>query len=149
MPGCEKKTVLISACLLGLKTRYDGRSKEYEALAGLMEKYNLIPVCPEVMGGLPTPRVPSERVGERVIMRDGNDVTENYMRGATEVLKLARLYGADTAILTERSPACGSGKIYDGSFTGTLTDGFGVCAEYLIKNGVRVIGSLHLEELSE
>ena len=141
------KNILISACLLGIPCRYDGKTVKSETIALLAEKYNLIPVCPEIYGGLPTPRIPSERVGDKTLMRDGTDVTENYKRGAECALMLCKIYGCDIAVLKERSPSCGSGKIYDGSFSGTLTDGDGVTAEYLKKNGITVIGDEHIDEL--
>ena len=112
-------------------------------------EYNFIPVCPEVLGGLPTPRVPSERVGERVVMRDGKDVTENFLRGAREAYRICTEHGCRAAILKEKSPSCGKGKIYDGSFSGTLTEGDGVAAEYLAERGILVIGESELDELSK
>ena len=137
------KNLLISACLIGVPCRYDGASKvkiDPETLAKLKAKYNLIPVCPEIYGGLPTPRVGSERVGDRVLMKDGTDVTENFKRGAEVTLEFARLFECTTALLKEKSPSCGKGLIYDGSFTGTLVEGDGVCAELLSENGILVIG---------
>ena len=137
------KTILISACLLGVACRYDGCSKslEKEIIDELRKKYHLIPVCPEILGGLTTPRIPAEVTSEgKVLRQDGIDVTENYRRGAAEVLRLARIFECDNAILKERSPACGSGKIYDGTFTKTLTDGNGIAAALLKKNGIHVIG---------
>jgi uncharacterized protein YbbK (DUF523 family) len=113
----------------------------------LTEKYNLIPVCPEIYGGLPTPRVPSERIGDKVIMQDGTDVTENYQRGARETLEMCRIYNVKTAILKERSPSCGKGAIYDGSFTGALTERDGVTAELLRMKGIRVIGESEINIL--
>ena len=139
-------TVLVSACLLGTACRYDGQSKVHPLAAALLKKHTAIPVCPEILGGLSTPRPPAERKGNGVFTASGADVTENYHRGAQEVLKLARLYGCAVAILKERSPACGAGEIYDGSFTHTLTGGFGVAAELLEKSGIRVLGESHLEE---
>ena len=141
------KNILISACLFGLPCRYDGKSVTSDAPQKLSEKYNLIPVCPEIYGGLPTPRPPSERVGEKTLMRDGTDVTENYKRGAECALMLCKKYGCEIAVLKERSPSCGVGKIYDGSFSGTLKDGDGVTAEYLKKHGITVIGDEHIDEL--
>ena len=132
--------ILVSACLLGIGCRYDGKHKANPEVLKLREKYNLIPVCPEIFGGLPTPRIPSERIGDKVMMKDGTDVTENYQRGAREALELCRIYDIKTAILKERSPSCGKGEIYDGSFSGTLTKRDGVSAELLIKEGIRVIG---------
>ena len=134
------ENLLVSACLLGISCRYDGRNVPNEEVISLKQRFNLIPVCPEIYGGLPTPRVPSERIGDRVVMKDGADVTENYNRGAEAALELCHLFDIKTAVLKEKSPSCGSGKIYDGSFTGTLTDGDGVCAEYLRTHGIRVIG---------
>ncbi len=136
------ENVLISACLLGVACRYDGLSKplDEETLRLLQKKYHLIPVCPEIMGGLPTPRIPSE-VGtdRRVSRRDGADVTAEYERGASEVLRLARLFDCRLAILKARSPACGSGEIYDGTFTGTRIRGDGIAAAVLKKHGIRVL----------
>lgn len=133
--------ILISACLLGLRCRYDGKDKNFlEGIDKLMKNHILIPICPEQMGGLSTPRDPAERVGNKVITRAGKDVTEEYVKGAEESLKLARLYDCKVAILKEKSPSCGSGKIYDGSFSKTLIDGNGVTAELLIENGIKVIG---------
>ena len=143
------KSILVSACLLGTPCRYDGKSKPCEAVISLKEKYNLIPVCPESDGGLPTPRVPSERIGDRVMMRDGRDVTENYMKGAEYALSLCLHNNITHAILKERSPSCGHGFIYDGTFSGTLTGRDGVTAELLIKNGITVLGETEIEELEE
>ena len=134
----KKQPVLVSACLLGVSCRYDGESKPCDDVIKLREKYILIPICPEVDGGLPTPRTPSERVGDKVLMRDGKDVTENYRRGAEYAREKAKEYNCTMAILKARSPSCGSGKIYDGSFSGTLIDRDGVCAELLKKNGISV-----------
>ena len=122
--------LLISACLLGEPCRYDGASKPLRGgqLEALLRDHTLIPVCPEQLGGLPTPRTPSERQGDRVVMRDGTDVTDEYARGAALACALARQCGADCAVLKARSPSCGSGAIYDGTFTGTLTPGDGVTA---------------------
>lgn len=137
-----KKKVIISACLLGVKCRYDGKSNRLpdEKLNELREKYELIPVCPECYGGLTTPRVPSERVGDRVLSKTGTDVTEQFERGAQAALYLAKLFDPDMAVLKENSPSCGSGTIYDGSFSGVLTSGDGVTAQLLKENGINVIG---------
>lgn len=139
--------ILVSACLLGVSCRYDGQSKPNDAVMELMQHHRLIPVCGEIFGGLPTPRSPAERCGERVINRDGIDVTAQYHWGAEEVLRLAQLYGCTVAILKERSPSCGSGQIYDGTFTGTLTDGWGVTAQLLRDHGIRVLGESRITEL--
>ncbi len=141
--------ILVSACLMGVKVRYDGGGALNEAVQSLMDRHHLIPVCAEVFGGLTTPRVPAERAGGRVIARNGQDVTEAYQRGAEEISRLAALYGCTWAILKERSPSCGHGRIYDGSFTGTLTEGNGVLAERLIEMGLRVVGESELPALIE
>ena len=139
--------ILVSACLLGCACRYDGQSKPHPLAMELARQGRAVPVCPEQLGGLTTPRLPSERRGEQVVMRDGRDVTAEYRRGAEEALRLAALYGCTTAVLKERSPSCGSGQIYDGSFSGTLTDGWGTAAALLRERGVCVVGESRLEEL--
>lgn len=139
--------LLISACLLGLRCRYDGESRPIMQMVALMEQYHLVPICPEQLGGLPTPRDPAERQGSTVRTRAGADVSEQYSRGAQQALHLARLYGCKAAILKERSPSCGSGEIYDGSFTGRLTDGDGVTAALLKENGIAVYGESEIETL--
>ena len=133
------KKLIISACLLGESCRYDAKSKPCEQVERLKKDYKLIAVCPECMGGLPTPRPPAEiQKDGRVINREGRDVTANYRAGAEAVLQIAKEQNCVFALLKEKSPACGKGKIYDGSFTGTLTDRDGVCAELLKKNGISV-----------
>ena len=133
-------TILVSACLLGCPCRYDGTAKADPRVLSLMERHTLIPVCPEQLGGLPTPRLPSERREGGVFDRGGKDVTAQYRQGAEEVLRLARLYGCTHAVLKERSPSCGSGQIYDGSFSHVLVPGSGVAAELLAQNGITVLG---------
>ena len=139
--------LLVSACLLGVRCRYDGASKPHPLMEELAKRHTLIPVCPEQLGGLSTPRPPAERQGDRVTTVTGADVTENYRRGAEEALRLCRLYGCEAAVLKERSPSCGSGAVYDGAFSGTLTGGDGVTAELLKSRGIPVYGESQLEEL--
>lgn len=130
---------LVSACLAGFRCRYDGKITVDETIAELVREGKALPVCPEMLGGLPCPRIPCERVPDgRVMAFDGTDKTEAFASGAAEVLRLARLYGCDKAILKARSPSCGKGKIYDGTFSGKLTDGDGVTAELLEHNGISV-----------
>lgn len=138
--------ILISACLLGACCRYDGASKAHPLAAALAERHTLVPVCPEQLGGLPTPRPPAERWGGRVVTRSG-DVTEQYRRGAEETLKLCKLLGCEAAVLKERSPSCGRGQVYDGTFSGTLTAGDGVTAELLAAHGILVYGESQIEKL--
>lgn len=139
--------ILVSACLLGMNCRYDGTHAYCPALEQLMEHHVLIPICPERRGGLDTPRTPAERQGDRVIARDGSDVTAAYIRGAQEALRLAREYDCRYAIFKERSPSCGAGVIYDGSFTGTRVPGDGVTAQLLRANGVVVLGESQISAL--
>ena len=141
--------VLISACLLGMDCRYDGKNKkiEHQLLQKLQEKYTLVPVCPEIYGGLPIPREPVERRGDRFVSKSGVDVTQQYQRGAQAALGLARTLHCQMAILKERSPSCGSVRIYDGSFTGNLMVADGVTAELLMQNGIRVCGESQILQL--
>ena len=143
----KKPLILVSACLLGVCCRYDGESKPNSDVIKLREKYTLIPICPEVDGGLPTPRTPSERVGDRVLMKDGTDVTNNFVLGAEIALEKAKTFGCNIALLKARSPSCGSGKSYDGTFTGQLCDRDGVCAELLKKNSIKVYTEEDMGEL--
>lgn len=143
------ENILISACLLGFECKYCGGSNKLteRQLAALRERFRLIPVCPETAGGLPTPRDPSEQLGDKVVSNQGRDVTEAYQKGAETALWLARRYGCKAALLKEKSPSCGSGQIYDGSFTGALVTGDGVAAEELKKEGLIVFGESDAELL--
>ena len=142
------KKILVSACLLGVACRYDGKSKPDNAVIALKDKYALIPVCPEILGGLPTPRIPCEIKDGRVLNCAGEDKTAEYVRGAEEVLLLARLFNCDTAVLKKKSPSCGSGEIYDGSFSAKTVSGDGVCAGLLKQNGINVLDEEQIKELS-
>ena len=141
-----KKNILVSACLLGETCRYDGKSKSCERVIALKDTYNLIPICPEVMGGLPTPRTPSEICGELVLMKDGRNVTENYNRGAQKALEIARENACTVAILKEKSPSCGSGLIHNGLFDGGLVEGDGITAKLLKSQGILVLGESKITE---
>ena len=144
-----KEPLLISACLLGAVCRYDGASRPLpqEELEALRERYALVPVCPEQLGGLPTPRLPAERGYDGVHNSSGENVTAQFFRGAAETLRLSAFFGCKKALLKEKSPSCGSGEIYDGFFTRTLRSGDGVTAETLKANGVAVFGESELEKL--
>ena len=142
-----KEKLIVSACLMGRPTRYDGRSVGHPEAKELSKKYDVIEVCPEVLGGLETPRSPSERQGERVVMRSGRDVTAEFLAGAMRVYQLCLEHGAKRVLLKERSPSCGSGMIYDGSFSGRLTKGDGVTAEYLRARGIEVLGESEIHKL--
>lgn len=139
--------ILISGCLLGLKCRYDAKEKKLPEIEKLIESYNLIPVCPEQLGGLPTPRIPAERVKDRIITQVGVDVTKEYQLGAEEALKIAKLYNCKKAILKEKSPSCGCGKIYDGTFSKNLIVGNGITADLLLKNGIEIFGESKIDKL--
>ena len=131
--------ILVSACLLGVCCRYDGESKLCQAVLDLAKEHELVPVCPEQLGGLPTPRTPAEIQGERVVTRDGRDVTKEYQKGAEEAARLYQLLRCDCAILKARSPSCGCGQVYDGAFSGTLTPGDGIAVQALKRINARVI----------
>ena len=131
--------LLISACLLGCACRYDGRSKPHKKATELAETHDLIPFCPECMGGLMTPRPPAEIQGERVINAENVDVTVQYRKGAKEALRLCKTLGITRAVLKAKSPSCGKGEVYDGTFTKTLTKGNGITAQLLMEHGIEVL----------
>lgn len=137
--------ILISACLAGVNCKYSGDNNYNEKVANLLKRGDVILICPEQMGGLPTPRLGAEIVekdGKRyVYMKDGTDVTEQFERGANEVLEIAKKVNATKAILKSRSPSCGVDIIYDGTFTKTKIDGDGITAKLLRDNGIEVISS--------
>lgn len=131
----ERKTILVSACLLGLPCRYDGKGAPDAAVLALAKKHQLVPVCPEQLGGLATPRPPVELRDGRAVDREGRDVTDSFRRGAEMACEIARLCGCTHAVLKDKSPSCGTNFIYDGSFSGTLMKGRGVTAEWLAMQG--------------
>ncbi|MBO4419304.1 MAG: DUF523 domain-containing protein [Oscillospiraceae bacterium] len=132
--------ILVSACLAGVPCRMDGASKPVSAVVDLVTRGEAILVCPEVFGGLSTPRSPSELQPDgRVRNADGEDVSEQFYRGAELALKICRAYACTGAVLKSRSPSCGKGRIYDGSFTKTLIPGDGVFASLLQEAGIPVL----------
>lgn len=137
----SKEKILISACLIGLNCKYDGGNNETPKLIELMKEYDFVPVCPEQLGGLTTPRPGARRKDNKVVTREGRDVTKEYQKGAEEVLNLARKLNIKKAILKSKSPSCGSGKIFAGDFTKTLVKRDGVMTELLKENGIEVISS--------
>lgn len=131
--------ILVSACLAGCPCRYDGKANPREDIIALVKAGEALPLCPEQLGGLCTPRIPCERDEEgRILCRDGSDKTASFRHGAEAVLELCRLYGIRKAILKARSPSCGVGVIYDGTFSGMLREGNGLCAQLLMENGIEV-----------
>ncbi|MBE3551794.1 MAG: DUF523 domain-containing protein [Kyrpidia tusciae] len=140
--------ILVSACLAGCHCRYDGSSRGLSWIEEWVAQGRAIPVCPEQLGGLPTPRPPAQIVGgeggdvldgrAKVLTQEGKDVSESFVRGAEEALHFARLVGASAAVLKQRSPSCGCGAIYDGTFTGNMRPGRGVTAALLERHGIPV-----------
>ena len=140
---------LVSACLIGISCNYRGESSYNEEVFEEFKTGNMYPICPEILGGLPTPRAAAEiRYGSssdvldgkaRVVTREGEDVTDALIKGAYMVLEIARSIGAKEAVLKARSPSCGCGKIYDGTFSGNMVDGDGVTAGLLKRNGIEVM----------
>lgn len=131
--------IAVSACLLGINYKYNGGNNYSEKLEELLEKYEVIPICPEVLGGLPIPRDPSEIVNGEVLTDKGKSVDKEFRNGAKKALEIVKDIGAELVILQSRSPSCGLGKIYDGSFTGRLVDGDGVFVKLLKDEGIKVV----------
>ena len=131
--------IMVSACLLGENCKYSGGNNQSEKVLVYLKGHEVIPVCPEVMGGLPTPRLPAEIVGGEVINKAGVSVDSEFRLGAMKALEIAKGEKIDLAILQSRSPSCGVKEIYDGTFSGTKIPGRGVFAEQLIQNGFAVM----------
>ncbi len=149
------KPLVVSACLLGVRCRYDGRSKAYEKVVQYLDGRHVMPVCPEQLGGLPTPRPKAEiEEGKRgidvflneaeVYTEEGRRVTDAFRKGAEETWRLARLLGAEEALLKERSPSCGLTQIYSGRFDSELRKGTGVTAALLSRKGLEVFSEQNL-----
>ncbi|MFO7880934.1 MAG: DUF523 domain-containing protein [Kosmotogaceae bacterium] len=140
------KNIIVSACLLGINCTYKGSNSLSIEVLKLLNDYSLIPVCPEQLGGLGTPRPRSEIIGGKgwknggkVINSSNHNVTDNFLRGATETLKLARLFDCSVSVLKSESPSCGTEYIYDGTFSDVIVPGMGVTAFLLRKNGIEVL----------
>lgn len=135
--------IAVSACLLGSPCRYDGASRPCEAVIALREAHDIVPVCPETAARLPVPRPPNEIVRScgavHVVDSEGADNTEAFLAGAQRELVRAQNAGCELAILKSKSPSCGSGRVYDGTFSGTLTEGWGVAAALFRDAGIPVI----------
>lgn len=140
--------ILVSACLLGNPCRYDGQSKPSEKVIALKENHRLIPVCPEVAGGLSIPRTPCEIIGDKVISKEGVDCTKEYQKGAEIALKLCEKFDCKCAILKARSPSCSNCGVYDGTFSGTLTrEKNGITAMLLERKGIKLYNENELDKL--
>ena len=142
----KKSNILISACLCGFDCRYNGKGVICSEFDKLKDRYHLIPVCPEILGGLTTPRSPAEICGKRVITVDGEDVTSAFLRGAEECLHAASRFDCRIAVLKERSPSCGCGQVYDGSFSGKLVSGDGITAGLLKNSGIYILTVNSIQE---
>lgn len=135
----NEKVKLMSACLLGVCCRYDGKSKLSKKAVEIFKKGNVILVCPEQLGGLATPRASAEIQDDgRVLNKEGEDVTKSFKKGAEETLKIAKMINAEEFIVKSKSPSCGFGKIYDGTFSGNLIDGKGITSDLLNKNNIKI-----------
>lgn len=134
----DKPRLLVSACLLGTHCRYDGGHCYSEEIEILKKKYELVPVCPEELGGLPTPRDPAEQIGNKVISNKGHDVTENYQLGANRALEVFEKENCQEAILKSKSPMCGLDYIYDGTFSNKLVEGDGVLVKLLKSKNIKI-----------
>ena len=139
--------ILISACLLGINCKYNGKNNYNSLIEKLKEKYILISFCPEQMGGLSTPRNPSEIKRDKVISSAGDDVTINFIAGANKALDISKKENISIAILKEGSPSCGSNYIYDGTFTKTKVDGMGITARLLKNNNIKIYNENEIESL--
>ena len=129
-------TILVSACLLGENCKYSGGNNRNERVLHYVTGHEIIPVCPEMLGGLPCPRKPVEWVGERVLTRDGDDCTEAFRQGVQRAMEIIADKQVDLAILQARSPTCGVKQIYDGTFSGVKIDGMGALARALHERGI-------------
>ena len=138
--------VMVSACLLGENCKYSGGNNRNEKLLSLLAGHDVIPVCPEVLGGLPVPRIPAEIVDGIVTSREGISVDAEFRRGAAAALDIAKSENVDLIVLQPRSPSCGVGMIYDGSFSGKLIPGNGIFAALAVDAGFRVINADDLIE---
>lgn len=139
--------ILISACLVGDNVKYNGGNNKNPLIDKLLEKYELVPFCPEVEGGLPTPRHPSEQRGEQVINDIDEDVTDEFGRGAELAFNICLYLKIKKAILKERSPSCGVHEVYDGSFSHKIIPGMGVTAAYLKSKGIAIYSEDEIESL--
>lgn len=140
------KKILVSACLIGDKCRYDGKSKEDPGILSLLDEYELVPFCPEAEGGLGVPRDPCEIRGGKALTKEGKDCTSFYKKGAEKAFALVKYLGIEVAILKEGSPSCGSKRIHNGYFDGLYVDGMGITASYLKIRGVRIYSEKEIDK---
>lgn len=145
--------ILVSACLLGFDIKYNGTNNAHcldsSKFERLKKMANIIPFCPEIYGGLTTPRSPCEISGEQVLSKDNEDKTAPYKKGAAQALIAAKMFNCKYALLKENSPSCGSDQIYDGTFSHTLIKGSGITASLFLENGIKIFGESRLDDLIE
>lgn len=137
--------IAVSACLVGKNTKYDGTNNYNKAVMEYLKDKEYILICPEVTGGLPTPRIPSERVNDKVINKENIDVTHNFIIGASKTLEELKKQNIELVVVKSKSPSCGYKQIYDGSFTGTIIEGNGVFTELAVKNGIQILTEKDIE----
>lgn len=138
--------IAISSCLLGINCKYNGKSNYNEDIIKLKEKYEIVPICPEVLGGLPTPRIPSEIINNKVVNQEGIDVTFEYVTGANKALQILKENNIKIAILKAKSPSCGKGEIYDGTFSHTIIEGNGITTKLFIENDILVLNEYNFHQ---
>ena len=141
--------IIVSACLLGDNVKYNGKNNKNDKLIDFLKDYEVIKICPEVMGGLSIPRLPSEIRDNKVINQKGRDVTLEYTKGAQEVLEIIKKQNMRIAILKQNSPSCGSTHIYDGTFSHNLISGEGITTKLLKENGIIVFDENNYEMIKE
>ncbi len=134
----QKDSVMVSACLLGINCKYNGKNNLNAELLKSLENYRIIPFCPEQLGGLPTPRPKSEIRGNKVFDEFGKDITDNFVKGALESLKIFDIVKPKFVIFMDRSPSCGKDLIYDGTFSSSLIEGNGITVKYFLENNIKV-----------
>lgn len=136
----------VSSCLLGINCKYNGKSNINIEILKLKDKYELVPICPEVLGGLSIPRVPAEIINDKVINAEGIDVTKNYQEGSLKALKILKEQDIKIVILKSNSPSCGKGFIYDGTFSHKLIEGNGVAASLFLDNGITIYNEINFKD---
>ncbi len=140
------KNILVSSCLLGVNCKYNGGNNLNKELVEFLKKYNVISACPEVLGGLPTPRIPSEICGGKVINEEGSDVTDNFKLGAKKTLEIAKENDCTHAIFKKNSPSCGFNGVYDGTFTSRIIKKNGITSDLLYQNGIVILNENNYKE---
>ena len=142
---------IVSSCLAGINCRYDGKNHLNKDILDLVNKGEAIPLCPEILGGLETPRIPCEIIGKdefkKVINKNGLDLTKEFLNGANKVLEVCKTLNVNKVILKSKSPSCGCGEIYDGTFGGNLIKGNGLTADLLIKNNIKVYNEKNFKNI--